>query len=181
MSIRHILLTALLLPTALLACAQGNREKVELLVDDGSTAIFCSEGFADNKKDAVDNACMAVLRKLLYDGVDSFNGSAPIVVTGQDTNIWLKEFFTGKYAAYRQFIGAVELVGDFNAAPTGETHCCANVIIKYEQLMDQARIQGLTGEQGGSTSTARQPATPATQPVTQPGSQRQGTWHKRNF
>ncbi len=143
MHIRTWLSVALLL-TSLSAAAQGQREQIELLVMEGNSAIFSSEGYASTKKDAVEQAQMAVLRRLLYDGVEGYNWGNPIVVSGQGTNLWLNEFFTGKYPAYKNFISQVELVGDFHETPTGETHCYANVVVKCEQLLQQARSQGVT-------------------------------------
>jgi hypothetical protein len=133
--------------TTLSAGAQGSREEIELLTMEGTTAIFSTEGFSNNKKDAVENSCIAVLRRLLYDGIEDFNQGSPIVSSGQGTNLWLNEFFTGKYPTYKNFVGGVELVGDFDETPTGEIHCRTNVIIRYDQLMDQARVQGVTGSQ----------------------------------
>ena len=132
--------------TALSAGAQESREKIELLVMEENMAIFSAEGFAANKKDAVENASKAVLRRLLYDGVQDFNEGAPIVTTGQGTNLWLNEYFEGKVPAYKAFVGDVELVGDFDSSPTGEIHCTTNVVVKYSQLMQQAATQGVTGE-----------------------------------
>lgn len=142
---RSILTVLLCLLTTLSAGAQGSREEIELLTIEGTTAIFSTEGFSNNKKDAVENSCIAVLRRLLYDGIEDFNQGSPIVSSGQGTNIWLNEFFTGKYPTYKNFVGGVELVGDFDETPTGEIHCRTNVIIRYDQLMDQARVQGVTG------------------------------------
>lgn len=144
---RSILTVLLCLLTTLSAGAQGSREEIELLTIEGSTAIFSTEGFSNNKKDAVENSCIAVLRRLLYDGIEDFNQGSPIVSSGQGTNLWLNEFFTGKYPTYKNFVGGVELVGDFDETPTGEIHCRTNVIIRYDQLMDQARVQGVTGSQ----------------------------------
>ena len=144
---RSILTVLLCLLTTLSAGAQGSREEIELLTIEGSTAIFSTEGFSNNKKDAVENSCIAVLRRLLYDGIEDFNQGSPIVNSGQGTNLWLNEFFTGKYPTYKNFVGGVELVGDFDETPTGEIHCRTNVIIRYDQLMDQARVQGVTGSQ----------------------------------
>lgn len=144
---RSIPTVLLCLLTTLSAGAQGSREEIELLTIEGTTAIFSTEGFSNNKKDAVENSCIAVLRRLLYDGIEDFNQGSPIVSSGQGTNIWLNEFFTGKYPTYKNFVGGVELVGDFDETPTGEIHCRTNVIIRYDQLMDQARVQGVTGSQ----------------------------------
>lgn len=144
---RSILTVLLCLLTTLSAGAQGSREEIELLTIEGTTAIFSTEGFSNNKKDAVENSCIAVLRRLLYDGIEDFNQGSPIVSSGQGTNLWLNEFFTGKYPTYKNFVGGVELVGDFDETPTGEIHCRTNVIIRYDQLMDQARVQGVTGSQ----------------------------------
>ena len=144
---RSILTVLLCLLTTLSAGAQGSREEIELLTIEGTTAIFSTEGFSNNKKDAVENSCIAVLRRLLYDGIEDFNQGSPIVSSGQGTNLWLNEFFTGKYPTYKNFVGGVELVGDFDETPTGEIHCRTNVIIRYDQLMDQARVQGVTGGQ----------------------------------
>lgn len=136
---------AFLLAT-LSAGAQDNREKIELLVMEENSAIFSAEGFAANKKDAVENAIKAVLHRLLYDGVGDFNGGDPIVVSGQGTNLWLNEFFDGKLPTYKTFVGDVELVGDFDSSPTGEVHCNTNVIIKHALLMQRAAAQGVTGD-----------------------------------
>ena len=166
--LKTTLLSLLCLLTSLSVGAQGSREKIELLTMEGTTAVFSSEGFAATKRDAVENSQIAVLRRLLYDGIDSFNGGHPIVSSGQGTNLWLTEFFTGKYPAYKNFLGDVELVGDFDNTPTGETHCQTNVVVKYEQLMEQARTQGVTGQ-------------PAPRPMQQQPTQQQKPKPKKSF
>jgi hypothetical protein len=142
--------------------AQTNREKIELLVVEENTAIFSAEGYAATKKDAVENATKAVLQRLLYDGVQDFNGGNPIVVSGQGTNLWLNEFFDGKIPTYKNFVGDVELVGDFDNTPSGEVHCNTNVIIKHTLLMQRAAAQGVTGEprqsQPDADSQTKKPA-----------------------
>lgn len=146
MSIRKHILTTVCLLAALSAGAQDNREQIELLTMEGVSAVFSSEGFAPTKKDAVEQAKMAVLRRLLYDGVENFNFGEPIVTSGFGTNLWLTEFFTGKYPAYKNFIDGIELIGNFDESAAGEVHCRANVIVKHELLMEQARTQGVTGQ-----------------------------------
>lgn len=131
---------------ALTAGAQTRREKVELLVVEENTAIFCAEGFASSKKEALENAKKATLRQLLYDGVQDFNEGEPIVLSGHETNLWLNEFFDGKQPAYKAFVSDVELVGDFITSPSGEVSCTANVVIKHAELMHRAENQGLRGE-----------------------------------
>ena len=174
---RNFILSVLCLLTSLSAGAQNSREKVELLAIEGTLAVFSSEGYADNKKDALENSKMAVLRQLLYNGVEGINDGNPIAMSDIDTNLWLKGFFTGKYPAYKNFTGDIELVGDFDNSPTGEVHCQSNVMIKYKLLMTQAQTNGVMTNAGGSMS---QPAAPAT--VTQePASQPKKTWGKRNF
>ena len=142
---KTLFVTIACLLAVLSAGAQNNREKVELLLMEENTAVFSSDGFASNKKDALENATKAAFRRLLYDGVHDFNGGDPIVVSGQETNIWLKEFFNGKQPAYKAFVDGVELVGDFSTSPSGEICCTANIVVKYTLLMQRAAAQGLTG------------------------------------
>ena len=144
MTCKPLFVTIAFLLTTLSAGAQNKREKIELLVMEENTAIFSAEGFAANKKDAIENATKATLHRLLYDGVQDFNGGDPIVVSGQGTNIWLNGFFEGKLPAYKTFVGDVELVGDFNTSPSGEVHCTTNVIIKHALLLKRAVSQGVT-------------------------------------
>lgn len=140
--------------------AQENRGKIELLIIDGSKAIFCSEGTGSDKKEAIENSQKAVLKKILYEGVQDFNGGYPIVKSGKDTNEWLRDLFeVGKNASYRGFLGEVEVVGSFRNLPTGESYCQTNVVINYQMLIQYAESQGVTKE-----STQIQP-TP--QPVQQ--------------
>lgn len=161
MGIRQTIFIILCLLTLLSpAGAQDNREKVELLLMDGSLAIFCSEGYADSKREAVENSCIAVLRQLLYTGVEDFNGGFPIVSNPQENNIWLRDFFTGKYPAYKNFLSDIELVGDFDSSPTGEIHCQTNVVIKYELLLIRARSQGLMEDSSPSQSQQKDNSRP---------------------
>lgn len=153
MMVRHALLTILCVLTGFSVSAQDVREKVELLLMDGTVAVFSSEGFSGNKKEAIENSCMAVLRQLLYHGVEDFNGGFPIVSNVQNTNMWLQNFFTGKYPAYKTYVSDVELIGDFANAPTGELHCQTNVAIKYDLLLREARTQGVLEQ---STPASRQ-------------------------
>lgn len=176
MNARYIICSVLCLLTSLSAGAQNNREDVELLAIEGTLAVFSSEGFADNKKDALENSKMAVLRKLLYDGVEGINDGIPIATLDIDTNLWLKGFFIGKYPAYKNFTGDIELVGDFDNAPTGEIHCRSNVMVKYKFLMTQAQTNGVMAKEGGMTQSAA-PANVQQEPASQP----KKTWGKRNF
>lgn len=177
MNARYMILSVLCLLTLLSAGAQNSREKVELLAIEGTLAVFSSEGYADNKKDALENSKMAVLRKLLYDGVEGINDGNPIATSDIDTNLWLKGFFMGKYPAYKNFTGDIELVGDFDNAPTGEVHCQSNVMIKYKLLMTQAQTNGVMTNAGGSMSQPVAPANVPQEPVSQP----KKSWGKRNF
>ena len=143
MTIRKTFIATLLcLLTTLSAGAQG-REQIELVLIEGNTAIFSSEGFSGDKASAIDNSCQAVLRRLLYTGVEGFNGGDAIVSSGQGTNLWLKEFFSGKFPHYKSFIGGVELLGDFGTSPQGEIYCRTHVIVNFDQLLFQCRTQGL--------------------------------------
>lgn len=153
--IRKQTITSLLcLLLALPASAQGSREQVDLVLIDGTTAIFSSEGYSSVKEAAIDNSCQAVLRKILYDGVEGFNGGEAIVTSGQQTNIWLKNFFTGKFPAYKSYVGGVELLGGFNTSPQGEIHCRTHVLIEFDKLINMCRSQGLMEE--GSLRTSQQ-------------------------
>jgi hypothetical protein len=172
MIIRSIMLAIMCLLTTLSADAQG-REKVELLLIEGPMAVFSSEGFANNKKEAFENAAIAVLRKILYDGVEDFNGGYPIVSSGEGTNLWLNEFFTGKYPRYTQFISDKELIGDFENTPTGNFHCKANVVVKFNSLMEQAKLQGVTNEPG-SNLQIQEPEAPRPQPQPQQQKKKKG-------
>lgn len=175
MSIQHYMISALCLLATMPAGAQGSRENVELLTIEGTVAVFSSEGFADNKKDALENSRMAVLRKLLYDGVEGINDGMPIATQDIDTNLWLTGFFKGKFPVYKNFLGDVELLGDFNNTPAGEVHCTSNVTVKYKLLMTQAQTQGVTGER---VNTVPQQASPAREEKSE---QPKKTWGKRNF
>ena len=146
MNVRPTVITTLMLLATALASAQGSREKIDLLLIDGTTAVFSAEGFGPSRQAAVENSKIAVLRRLLYDGIKDFNLGSPIVTSGQGTNLWLNEFFTGKYPAYKNFVEGVELIGDFDETVSNEIHCLTNVCIRYEQLMKQARSQGVSGE-----------------------------------
>ena len=48
---------------------QATPEHVELLIMEGEQAVFSSEGVGASKKDALEHSRMAVLRKLLFEGV----------------------------------------------------------------------------------------------------------------
>ena len=172
---RHYMISALCLLATVPAGAQGSRENVELLTIEGTVAVFSSEGFADNKKDALENSRMAVLHKLLYDGVEGINDGMPIATQDLDTNLWLTGFFKGKFPVYKNFLGDVELLGDFNNTPAGEVHCTSNVTVKYKLLMTQAQIQGVME---GSANTIPQLAAPITE---EKPAQPKKTWGKRNF
>ena len=129
--------------------AQGGAENVELLIMDDTNAIFSSEGSGSDKKEALENSKIAVLKKILYDGVQDFNDGYPIVKSGIGTNTWLRDLFDiGKNAPYRGFLGAVELVGDFDTTPTGNSHCRTNVIVNHKMLLQYAEAQGVTKEAG---------------------------------
>ena len=139
--------------------AQYLQNRVEILDMDATTAIFSAEGFGQNRNEAIENARKATLYKIMYEGVEGFNNNEPIVASSdyQRTNIWLKSFFDGKYAAYKAFLGEVELIGDFDQRSSNEYHCYTNVIIKHDMLFRQANLQGVTKQQS-NTLQQQQPA-----------------------
>lgn len=143
--------------------AQDSRVKVELLTIDGSKAIFSSEGYGNDKKEALENSRIEVLKKILYEGVLDFNGSYPIVKSGRDTNAWLRGLFTdnGRSTVYKLYLGELELVGDFDTSPSGESHCSTNVIIFHQRLLKDAETQGVTRSEG----TVQAPVTPKAKAV----------------
>ena len=166
MTMRKPLIVLFLALLATLSAGAQGREQIEIVLMDGSTAIFASEGFSTDKATAVDNATQAVLRRLLYDGVEGFNGGEAIVSRGQRSNIWLGNFFTGKYAPYKTYVNGVELIGDFNVSPQGETHCQTHVIIDLDKLMSQCRTQGLMDD--GTTGPVQQRTTVPQQSIQRP-------------
>jgi hypothetical protein len=150
MKYKRLFSLCILMLTAMALHAQDSRVKVELLTIDGPKAIFSSEGYGSDKKDAIANAQIEVLKKVLYEGVMDFNGSYPIVKSGRDTNAWLRRFFNedGRNTVYKAFLGEVELVGDFDTSPSGETHCHSNVVVFHQRLLKDAENQGVTKSEG---------------------------------
>lgn len=132
--------------------AQYSQNHVSILDMDATTAVFSTEGFGQNRSEAMENARKATLYKIMYEGVEGFNGNAPIVASSdfQRTNIWLNNFFDGKYAAYKAFLGEVELVGDFEQHSSNEYYCHIHVIIKHDMLFRQANLQGVTKQQSNT-------------------------------
>ena len=163
MTSRLLLLTLVHLLTVLSADAQSEKSRVEIVDMDYSTAVFYADGYASNKRDAIENARITVLRRLLYDGVEGFNDDKPIVAGVGSNNIWLRDFFSGKNAPFKVYLGDVELIGDFENTNTGETHCVAYVVVKHEFLLRQAAIQGLT-----SPAANKPEATPTPTEKTKP-------------
>ncbi len=128
--------------TTLSACAQDVYSTVELLDLDAATSVFFAEGRGVSEKEALENARINVLRKIIYEGTEGFNDGMPLVHSSSaaSQNPWLKNLFNGKVATYKTFLGGVELVGDFDR--DGSTYICkANVIIKHEYLKRQIDMQ----------------------------------------
>ena len=154
------------LPGLLPANAQVYLSKVELVDfdNDSKTAVFFSEGYGANKKDAVENSRIAVLRKLLYEGVEGINDDLPIIKRSADDNVWLKDFFNGKAAPYNSFLGEIEVIGDFKETDMNQFYCKTHVVVKYGFLKRQAKIQGLTDTIlptfGSETNVVTPPRTP---------------------
>ena len=155
MMYRRLFTVCLFLLTMSALYAQDSRIKVELLTIDGPKAVFSSEGYGYDKKEAMENSQIEVLKKVLYEGVLDFNGSYPIVKSGRDTNAWLRGLFTdnGRSTVYKSFLGEIELVGDFDTSPSGESHCHTNVIIFHQRLMKDAENQGITKTEGAQIPT----------------------------
>lgn len=151
---RIITLCSLLLSMSALY-AQDSRVKVELLTIDGPKAVFSSEGYGSDKKEAMENSQIEVLKKVLYEGVPDFNGSYPIVKSGRDTNAWLRNLFAdnGRSTVYKSFVGEIELVGDFDTSPSGESHCRTNVVVYHQRLLKDAENQGVTKSEGAQVPT----------------------------
>lgn len=154
---REILLTLVCAFFALGATAQSYGEPVELLLIDGSTAIFSSEGSGSDKKAAIENAKSNLIRKIMFDGVEDFNDSYPIARSRLNSNAWLKGLCDEKNPGYTTFVGPVEVVGDFDRSPTGETHCRTNIMIKYKMLIQYAETQGVTQLEGMEEAPAPTP------------------------
>ena len=133
------------------AYAQGIFATVELLDKDESTSVFHAEGKGVSESDALENARINVLRKIIYEGVVDFNDGKPLVRLSADTgqNPWLKNLFDGKVATYKTFLDGVELVGDFYR--DASTYICkANVIVKHSFLKRQIDMQVNVAEDSGS-------------------------------
>ncbi|GEM_PF-3541089 len=140
--IRRNVLCLLCMLASVPAYTQGILATVELLDKDAATSVFCAEGKGVSESDALENARINVLRKIIYDGVVDFNGGMPLVRIGTDTgqNPWLKNLFDGKVATYKTFLGGVELVGDFDR--DASTYICkANVVVKHSFLKRQIDMQ----------------------------------------
>lgn len=125
-----------------------NNGQVELLLIEGSTAIFSSEGSGSDKKAAIENSKINVMRKIMFDGVEDFNDGYPVARSRINSNAWLKGLFDEKNPGYKSFVGPVEVVGDFDRSPIGETHCRTNIMIKYKMLIQYAETQGVTQLEG---------------------------------
>lgn len=145
---KEIFIPLVCLAFTLGAKAQGSEDAVELLLINGSTAIFSSEGSGNDKKSAVEESKINVMRKIMFEGMEDFNEGYPIARSKVSSNAWLKGLFDEKNPGYKTFVGPVEVVGEFDRSPTGETHCRTNVIIKHKMLMQYAETQGVTQPEG---------------------------------
>lgn len=96
------------------------------------------------------------MRKIIYDGVEGFNEGKPLFRNSSSSgqNIWLKNLFNEKNATYKNFLGGIELVGDFDR--DGSTYICkANVVIKHSFLKRQVDMQA-NGHNMAPTSNENQ-------------------------
>jgi hypothetical protein len=146
--------------TSLSAYSQDVYSTVELLDLDAATSVFFAEGRGVSEKEALENARINVLRKIIYEGTDGFNDGMPLAHSSSSAsqNPWLKNLFNGKVATYKTFLGGVELVGDFDR--DGSTYICkANVIVKHEYLKRQIDMQ-VNGVSNNSVSNSDQRPTP---------------------
>ena len=146
MPVYRIIFMLMCLLGLLPASAQYFPSKVGLVDydDETKTAVFFSEGYGANKKEAVENSRIVVLQKLLYEGVEGINNDFPIVKRSAKNHLWLQNFFNGKNAPYKSFLGEIEVIGSFTETDTKQLYCRTHVVIKFDFLMKQARIQGLT-------------------------------------
>lgn len=129
------------------AAGQDSRARISVVDADTQTTVFVSDGFAADREEALENAYVNVMQAILYSGVEGFNGGRPIVASAEyrRSNLWLSGMFGGKNPDYKQFCAGIELLGDFNRAASGETHCRANVVISHAYLLRKAETQGVTG------------------------------------
>lgn len=152
----RIIFTLLLVLTTMLAQAQSVYTIVEFLDEDAATAVFFAEGRGTNEKNALEDARVNVMRKIIYDGVEGFNEGKPLFRNSSSSgqNIWLKNLFNEKNATYKNFLGGIELVGDFDR--DGSTYICkANVVIKHSFLKRQVDMQA-NGHNMAPTSNENQ-------------------------
>lgn len=157
----NIILSLLSMLVSLPAYTQEVYTTVELLDKNDATSVFYAEGRGYNENDALENARINVLRKIIYEGVEGFNDGKPLLhsTSSSERNDWLKNLFTGKVATYKNFLGDIELVGDFDR--DGSTYICnANVMIKHRFLKRQIDMQvnGVSTNNTSTESPQQQPA-----------------------
>lgn len=138
--------------------AQYQQNKVEIIDMDAQMAVFSVEGYGPKKADALQNACMATIYKLLYTGVDGFNNNAPIVALPLENikkNIWLSDMFRMEKRTYNSFCKNIEVDGEFEYTSNRECRCLANVEVNYAYLLRMAETNGVTDKKD-SAPTAQE-------------------------
>lgn len=161
-----VLLSAML-PTR----AQYQQNKVEIIDMDAQMAVFSVEGYGSKKADALQNACMATIYKLLYTGVDGFNDNAPIVALSPENikkNIWLSDMFRMEKRTYNSFCKNIEVDGEFEYTSNREYHCLVNVEVNYAYLLRMADTNGVTDKKDSPPAAQEKKEEKQVEPAAQP-------------
>ena len=123
--------------------AQGVRIRgqVNTLQVGGNCVIVSAEGYGAKRDDAFEDVQKEALSKLIYEGLQGFNGGRPLAQNTQ--NHWLRRFFEGRGAPYLNFIGGVMVEDEIVKTPKGEFYCRAIIKINYPSLVRSFKGQNI--------------------------------------
>lgn len=105
---------------------------VQYLEHDGITTVFAVESWAPKNDEAIEQAKIAVMKAILFDGLENYNGGNPIIDTPTSRT---SDFLDQKKGKYRIFVRGVYREGDEDAG-----HFI--VLVNNSRLVNSMKMSG---------------------------------------
>lgn len=129
---RTIAMALLVMIGGMFSLADAQTSGVQYLEHDGITTVFAVESWASKSEDAIEQAKIAVMKAILFDGLENYNGGNPIIDTPTSRT---SDFLDQKKGKYRIFVRGVYREGDGDAG-----HFI--VLVNNSRLVNSMKMSG---------------------------------------
>lgn len=106
---RTVAIVLLMFVGGILSHVKAQTASVQYLEHDGITTVFAVQATAQKKSELEEAAKVAVMKAILFDGLENYNGGNPLVDTPTSRTA---DFLDQKKGKYRIFVRAVYREGD---------------------------------------------------------------------